>query len=153
MPLRLQNLGAGPLTLTALTTSTGMLRPGEPLPVVLAPYEVREVMVTLASEAPGLVRDTLTIRSDDPSAPIRREPVEVTFRGAFALVDNDGAGYAETGDWRTSFAQAYGASSRYAFVRGGAPEATFTLPIEESGVYEAAYICSLPVLMPTPPVC
>jgi hypothetical protein len=57
----------------------------------------------------------------------------------FRIVDNDDAGiYSETGTWNKSVAQAYGLSSRYAYLQTmpNGPTATFTFKINKSGKYD-----------------
>ncbi len=139
--VRLQNRGVEPLTVRELRTASGVLRPAEALPVQIGGMEARDVPLIRFASEPGAVRDTLVIVSDDPTAAERRVPVDATFLDAFVIVDNDdGAGYAEQGDWRTSNAQAHGASSRYAFVTVDRPVATFFLTAPEAGVYAVEYV-------------
>lgn len=135
-----RNLGIGPLTISDLSTATGVLVPTDLPPYVIdGPVEVALAM-RLYSDEIGTVRDTLLIYSDDPIAPVRHVPFKVTFRDWFVVADNDDAvGYGEAGTWHTSVTQAYGASSRYAFIPSS-DEASFTVTAEQGGVYDASFI-------------
>ncbi|WP_412068851.1 T9SS type A sorting domain-containing protein [Rubrivirga sp. IMCC43871] len=132
VPLR--NLGTEPLTVHAATTASGAVRAAEGGPFEIAPMGEMALPLVLSADAPGVVRDTLVVASDDPTAPERRVPVEVEFLDTFVLVDDADPGYAERGDWRTSSAEAYGPTSRFAFL-ASAPQATFAFTAPDAGVY------------------
>jgi len=86
----------------------------------------------------GSIRDTLIIQSNDPSQPLFRIPLNADVQNYFRIVDNeDFSNYTETGEWFTSVTQAYGSSSRYAFLQsGGGAKASFNYILNRSGLYD-----------------
>jgi hypothetical protein len=77
--------------------------------------------------------------SDDPINPIKKIPFIVNVENYFVIIDNDDIeNYSETGTWATSVAQAYGPSSRYAYIQStpNGPTAAFTFQLNRSGYYD-----------------
>lgn len=138
--LRLRNLGTEPLTVSGLRSTRGTVEADVALPFVLGGMEVSALPLRLVSDAYGLVRDTLVVESDDPADPARSVPVQTTFRGAFALVDDGDGGYEERGPWRTSVTQAHGSSSRYVGFPTAGADATFTLRAPRSGTHALSFV-------------
>lgn len=137
--VRLRNRGVEPLRVHGLTTASGAVRAAGG-PFVIAPMATLDVPLVLSAAAPGRVRDTLVVASDDPTAPERRLHVEFEFLDSFAVVDDGGSGYAEAGDWRTSSAQAYGRTSRFAYVGPAGPRVTFSLVAPAAGLYAVEFV-------------
>lgn len=71
-PLALQNVGAAPLTLTAITAPAGWSAHHDPLPVTLAPAESWPIQ--LVGAGPG----DLVVESDDPATPALSVPLAAT---------------------------------------------------------------------------
>ncbi|MCA9785745.1 MAG: choice-of-anchor D domain-containing protein, partial [Candidatus Cloacimonetes bacterium] len=76
LPVTVQNVGTGHLTLSALST-TGEGFSVEAAPIVIAPGFSRQVMVSFAPDQVGPVSGTLSIESDDEDTPL----VEVVLAG------------------------------------------------------------------------
>ncbi|MCB1047760.1 MAG: choice-of-anchor D domain-containing protein, partial [Calditrichaeota bacterium] len=76
LPVTVQNVGTGHLTLSALST-TGEGFSVEAAPIVIAPGFSRQVMVSFAPDQIGPVSGTLSIESDDEDTPL----VEVVLAG------------------------------------------------------------------------
>ena len=87
----------------------------------------------------GAIEDTLIIVSNDLSNPVYKIPLTALVKSYFINVDNDEEGiYSETGTWYTSVVQAYGNSSRYAYIQSTAngPAATFNFSLRKTGYYD-----------------
>ena len=86
----------------------------------------------------GFIEDTIIIQSDDPITPIYKIPFVVNVVNYFTIADNEDANnYEETGTWYNSVAQAFGNSSRYAYIQNtsNGPTATFTVKVIKNGIY------------------
>jgi hypothetical protein len=134
--LTIENSGIQPLTISAVSSVYGGSGVGQALPLVIpANGRVNLDIFVFPSEI-GAFSDTLRIVSDDPVKPELRLPVAADVQNFFRILDNeDSLNYAEHGTWYYSNAQAYGPSSRYAFLNNGA-YATFTVSLEISGTYD-----------------
>ena len=134
--LRVENHGVKELTITAIAANKIDLHPGAILPLVISGMKGSTIPLSFFATDTGTVRDTLVITSDDPKKPFYRIPVSITVQPYFAITDNeDSLSYVEKGTWAKSNAQAWGASSRYAFSGTGA-SASFTKTLKKSGRYE-----------------
>ena len=76
---------------------------------------------------------------------LRADAVKLSWMETLPLqrnvIDNDSAGYAESGTWATSSGQAYGPSSRYSLITTTPGQyASFATWIYQPGMYEVRYI-------------
>ncbi len=138
MELTLKNFGRQQLQVTAIRPGSSNLFVS-PRPLFsIAPMSEQKVAIFLFSEQMGLFEDTLHIESNDPKNPVISVPIFAQIQNYFEIIDNeDSCHYAEFGDWHYSNAQAYGATSRYAFLnRSPLAYARFFTQLKKSGIYE-----------------
>jgi len=134
--LTIENSGIQPLTISSILSVTGEAGVGQALPFVIPANGRADFDVYLFPSELGAFSDTLRIVSDDPVKPELRLPIAADVQNYFRIIDNeDSLSYAEYGTWHYSNAQAYGPSSRYAFLNNGA-YATFTVSLESGGMYD-----------------
>ena len=140
--LPLTNRGNEGLTVNNLSWNSEFVTFDTKLPFTIPAHSTELLTLTLNSLVPTLVSDTLHIESDDPLNPIISKNYQVEFRDYFRIVDNEDRGaYSEVGDWNYSSAEAYGQTSRYAFIQeSGNPSATFTTIAEKGGYYNISFI-------------
>ncbi|WP_020403472.1 T9SS type A sorting domain-containing protein [Gracilimonas tropica] len=140
--LPLTNRGNETLTVSNLSWNSDVISFDTALPFTIPAHSTKFLTLTLNSSVPTLVRDTLHIESNDPVNPVLSKNYEVEFRNYFRIVDNeDRDAYSEVGDWNYSSAEAYGQTSRYAFIQSaGDPSATFTTTAEKAGFYNISFI-------------
>ena len=136
------NRGNETLTVNDISWNSEFVNFDSPLPFTISAHTTKFLSLKLNSSIPTLVSDTLHIESDDPVNPVLSKHYEVEFRDYFRIVDNeDHEFYTENGDWNYSSAEAYGQTSRYAFVQGtGNPSATFSTTAEKAGYYNISFI-------------
>src|SRR5690606_41874428 len=74
--------------------------------------------------------------------PLYNIPLIANVENYFSIVDNEDIEfYSEIGTWHTSVAQAYGSSSRYAYLTpGGGAQASFYTSLKKSGYYDVNFI-------------
>ena len=110
--------------------------------VRIEPMSQTSIALEFSPQVLGALEDTLIIRSNDPIQPEKRVVIKAQGMNYFTIVDNENADhYAESGDWQTSNAQAFGISSRYAFLyRSPKPWAEFSAVLQKSGLYEISII-------------
>ncbi len=138
----LTNRGNETLTVTDISWNSEFLTIDAELPLSIPAHNTELLTLTLNSSIPTLVSDTLYIESDDPINPSIAKNYEIEFRNYFRIVDNeDKDAYSEVGEWNYSSAEAYGQTSRYAFVQGtGNPSASFKTTAEQEGYYNISFI-------------
>lgn len=136
------NRGTQPLEVQNITSSSGYITSSTTFPFTIPAHATKMVPLNFYSEKARFVEDSLLFISNDPIHPSIKKEFRVEFRNYFKVVDNDDkVGYEESGDWRTSSTQIYGASSRYAFFQGSNnPSVTFTTHVQKAGYYDVAYI-------------
>ena len=137
--IELSNIGIDDLTVSDVYSTNGNIVPITTLPVIIPGMDKIDLPLVLIPEQLGNVEDTIVIISDDPINPIKKIPFIVNVENYFVIVDNDDLGnYIETGTWATSVAQAYGPSSRYAYIQStpNGPTAAFTFKLIEVGYYD-----------------
>ncbi len=107
-------------------------------PIEMAGMSTISLPMQFYSSRAGAVADTFIIHSDDPVQPQFRIPISARVEPFFMVVDNeDSSNYREFGTWSRSNAQAYGPTSRYAWLTQiPHPWAAFTGQLPRSGVYE-----------------
>ena len=135
---KLQNLGKESLTIKKIDLPKATMFTDIQFPFAIPAMSDTAITLFLHSETMGNYLDSLTIESNDPQKPRITLPVNATVENYFAIVDNEDAGhYFEFGEWHTSNAQAYGPSSRYAWLnQKPLAYATFQIKLRKSGVYE-----------------
>jgi len=130
----ISNQGIEPLVIESFFLSSGMDSPHTGAIVIPAMATI-EVPLQFFFPEQGYILDTLLIESSDPIDPIVRVPMMGEVGPYFLILDNENMNqYLESGTWYTSNAQAYGSSSRYAWLNGGS-WATFFDKVPTSGEY------------------
>jgi hypothetical protein len=132
----LQNQGIEPVTISRISSRSGITSVEDPLPVMVPPMANRTVTLHLVPTNAGPVVDTLLITSNDARHLLTQTAISGIARDYFVIVDDrDSLAYHETGSWSFSVAQAYGSTSRYAYPAIGV-SATFTFRPKKDGLYE-----------------
>jgi len=137
--LELNNIGISNLSVTEVYSISGNIESGASLPIVIPGMGKDNLALLFIPDQLGVVEDTLVIISDDPVNPIKKIPFTINVENYFVIIDNDDTGnYSETGTWATSVAQAYGPSSRYAYIQStpNGPTAAFNFQLIKSGTYD-----------------
>ncbi len=140
--LTLSNQGLLPLTISGIAIPIPGLTTSQPFPFEIAGMSSQRLMFEFQSNQLGAIVDTLILYSNDPLEPEYRLAVTAEIKPYFVVIDNeDSTNYLEVGQWARSNAQAYGGSSRYAYLNQAPPFfATFTARLPYSGVYEISEI-------------
>lgn len=136
--IKVHNRGYMQLTISGTESVNGFCSSPEPFPIQIEPMSSRDVMFYFYAEETGLSNDTLVIQSNDPRRSTVRLPLNVFVQNYFQVVDNEESDhYYEFGTWHYSNAQAYGPSSRYAWLNSNPLAfARFEFNLKESGHYE-----------------
>ncbi|NOX87821.1 MAG: T9SS type A sorting domain-containing protein [Calditrichaeota bacterium] len=136
--LELTNLGSEELTVKTIKTQNNTAFARVDFPLVIPAMSKEVIPLYFYSEQLGEIQDTLVIRSDDPRKGEIRLPVVAFVQKYFEIIDNeDSLNYEESGTWYYSVAQAYGPTSRYAWLNSKpVPYARFFTKLKKSGVYE-----------------
>ncbi len=136
--LTLTNGGYKNLEITNITAGTPQIIVPTEFPIIIPPMSSIIVPIGLATENLGPFNDTLKIQSNDAGEPTLAIPVNATISTYFVIVDNeDFDNYYEFGTWRTSVAQAYGPSSRYAPLnQNPRAYARYTTQVKLDGIYD-----------------
>ena len=137
--IELGNIGIYDLTVNEVYSTRGNIDPLTSLPLMISGMDKCELLLLFIPDQIGVVEDTIVIISNDPINPIKKIPFTVNVENYFVIIDNEDLGsYCETGTWFTSVAQAYGLSSRYAYIQttSNGPTATFTFQLSKSGYYD-----------------
>ena len=133
--LNIQNLGLNDLTISAITASSPAIIIDAVFPLQISGMSFDTICIQVFTEELGLIVDTLVISSDDSHTPVYRLPLQAFVEPFFKIVDNeDDCCYSETGAWNYSVAQAWGGTSRYAYLGNGA-SARFTISLPYGGLY------------------
>jgi len=134
--LTIENHGIQPLTINSITSVSGSSGVDQALPVVIPAMGRMNFGVYVIPSNLGAFSDTLQIANDDPVKPEIKLPMAADVQNIFKIVDDlDSLNYSEHGSWFFSNAQAHGPTSRYAPLGNGA-YATFTIELENSGIYD-----------------
>jgi hypothetical protein len=139
--LQLTNSGIQDLTVSALS-APAFGGATASFPIVIPAMSSTVIPLWFYFSTPGTIVDTITITSDDPIHPELRVSVSADVQNYFVVLDNeDSLSYEETGSWHTSNAQAYGPSSRYAWLsEGAANQARFFTTLSKAGLYDVSEI-------------
>jgi hypothetical protein len=141
--MSLRNDGLLPCSILSAGTARGLVSVATSLPVIVQGMDSASIALNLVTAQLGAFIDTLLLTTDDPRHALLRIPVSGLVSPYFKIVDDeDSAGYTETGDWRTSVAQAYGTRSRYAYPAAGV-SATYAAQVRKGGRYDVQ------ILVPT----
>jgi len=140
--LRVTNSGIEDLTISSLSIPSPSGGTTAAFPFVVPAMSTRDIGLWFYFDTPGPFLDTLTLASNDPVHPILKVPVSADVQNYFVVLDNENPlVYEETGSWHTSVAQAYGPSSRYAWLsEGSANQARFHTTLPKAGLYEISEI-------------
>jgi hypothetical protein len=137
--LKIDNLGIGSLTISDLYSTNNIIKSTNSIPLIIGPMNSAELELLFIPNKLGLTEDTILIYSDDPINQIQKIPISVNVVNYFEITDNDFAQqYFEYGNWYKSVVQAYGNSSRYAYIQNtpNGPNAKFTTQIKKNGIYD-----------------
>jgi hypothetical protein len=145
--LQLSNIGLNALNISSVSSVEGNIDIGINLPLVIEGMSVYTLPLKFIPPAIGNIEDTLLIHSNDPSNPFYRIPLSAKVQNYFEIIDNEEfESYNETGEWFTSVTQAYGNSSRYAFISSsGGASAAFNFNLKKSGYYDIFEIVPITV--------
>lgn len=140
--LRLRNAGVEQLTITGISLPGGVTLVNGNQSFVIPSMGERTIEFSFSFAQPGGYSDSVFIFSNDQYSSIRVVPVNAVVKNYFRIVDNeDNGSYFESGNWATSVAQAWGPTSRFAFLDGSPrAKASFAANLEKSGEYEVMYI-------------
>ncbi|NQV51378.1 MAG: T9SS type A sorting domain-containing protein [Candidatus Marinimicrobia bacterium] len=134
--LQISNRGLEALTIQDILSANGFINTEIQGPFQIQSMEKLDLMLNLHPDQLGLLIDTLIIQSNDSMHPELQVVVTASVQYPFYVIDNeDSVSYSESGNWFTSVAQAFGESSRYAWLNEGA-SASFALHPETSGIYD-----------------
>lgn len=136
--LRLQNRGVEELTVTGYGSPHGVLSCPVSFPLRVPAMGGVNLPVHAFWLQSGAWTDSLILFSNDPRRARLSVPVTARVANYFLIVDNeDSLGYVEFGQWHYSVAQAYGPTSRYAWLNQ-TPRAwaAFAATLEVSGIYD-----------------
>jgi len=138
--LKISNLGTTVLTIQNFESLMGHLNFDIALPLRIPSMSDLDIPLTLHPLDLGPLEDILRITSDDPMHADMEIVITANVQYPFYVVDNETLdAYSETGEWFTSVAEAWGLSSRYAWLNSGA-SASFLLEPEDASHYEVFYI-------------
>ncbi len=136
------NNGIENLTITRISSKNNFLFSSVKLPVVLAKFQKITIPVNFVSPEIGSKTDTLFLHSDDSFNPVVAVSFNAEATNYFRIIDDsETISYTEFGVWSKSVAQAYGTSSRIAYLNQS-PRAyvQYTLSVREKGFYNFSYI-------------
>jgi hypothetical protein len=135
--LILRNEGIKDLRINDIDSRSGNISINSSFPLVINPLSRITIPLVFHPFKIARYSDTLFIHSNDSLKNIYPVPFVVDVESYFKLVDNeDLSNYFESGVWQTSVAQAYGASSRYAYLGQSPPAyAAFSATLKRSGMY------------------
>jgi hypothetical protein len=137
LDLRLKNLGYSELTVHDITSLPDHITIGATFPVVIPGMGSVTIPVIFQPVEIGPLSDEIYVHSDDPIEPMTGVMITADVQPYFVVVDNeDSLDYLEEGTWYTSVAQAYGPSSRYAYLdQIPSAKARFQTILSQEGIY------------------
>ena len=137
--IEITNTGISDLTISNIYSGNGLIEIVSELPIQIGGMQKTNLSMIFIPDEIGSVEDTIIIISNDPVNPICKIPFTVMVENYYKIVDNnDPQLYSETGAWFTSVVQAYGSSSRYAYIQSSlnGPTATFSFTLNKNGIYD-----------------
>jgi len=135
---QINNIGINTLSISSVQSSGGNIKTILNYPIQVDGMGKTVLPLIFIPDHIGFIEDTIIIQSDDPITPIYKIPFVVNVVNYFTIADNEDANnYEETGTWYNSVAQAFGNSSRYAYIQNtsNGPTATFTVKVIKNGIY------------------
>lgn len=136
---RISNAGINTLSISNVFSNDGNISGTGVFPIMVEGMSSIDIPLMFIPDQLGFMEDTLIIQSDDPVYPLWKIPFTAEVLNYFRIVDNDDSCcYQETGNWQQSVAQAYGNSSRFAYIQTtpNGPTATFTTTVSKNGYYD-----------------
>lgn len=137
--IKVTNTGNSELVIDNVISTSGIVKAISKLPIVIPAFKKLDISLVLKPNSMGTFLDTVSIISNDPINPVYKIPITAKVQNYFRVVDNDDTEiYSETGAWYKSVAQAYGSSSRYAYIQTtpNGPTASFTFEVSKTGTYD-----------------
>ncbi len=139
--ITVRNGGYEELTVNSISSEKVELLNQTEFPLHVAPLSEMPLTVRIVFPSAGSLDDTLLINSDDPLHPIFRLPLNAVVKEWVNVVDNSDDNYSETGTWSTSVTQAWGNSSRFAYLKQNPPAtAKYSFIVPDPGFYDAYFI-------------
>lgn len=136
------NKGSENLIIHNIISKQNYVTTQDPFPIVIPKLKNLKIKFSFFSADSGTVKDTLLIFSED-TLTANKIIVNATMRNFFKIIDNeDSLNYKETsGQWNYSVAQAFGNTSRYAYLNQS-PKASayFTGKVPENNFYNISFI-------------
>ena len=135
----ISNLGIGELNILNISSLNGKIKFANSYPTVIGGMQTKTFDFYFIPEQIGTFTDSLFINSDDPINGTIVLPVQANIENYNLIVDNESLeNYSEIGTWFTSNTQAYGNTSRYAYIQNSAngPSAIFKYKLNRSGIYK-----------------
>lgn len=140
--LGFSNNGTETLTITNITSKNNLVFTKSSFPIAISKFGRIVLPIYFCSSDLGKKADTLFIHSDDSFNPVVLVSFVAEVTNYFRVVDNEEtAGYKEFGVWTKSVAQAFGSSSRFAYLNQ-TPKAyaVFTTSVADKGFYDVSFI-------------
>ena len=131
-----ENTGRDTIRIDGTQSQKGYIKNITPLPVILKTGEKKTFSFLFFSSTLGAVSDTVIL--NEGNSDLLKLTFNADVKKYFKIVDNeDSSFYVERGTWAKSNAQAYGISSRYAFVTASNPaNASFYCKVRDAGYYD-----------------
>lgn len=137
--IKIQNLGISSLNISDIKSKYGNVYTENSFPISILQMSEADLNLVFIPKETGVVEDTIIIKSDDPINADQKIAFAVNVVNYFKVTDNDlFEEYFESGSWFTSVVQAFGNSSRYAYIQNtsNGPFATFTTRVKYDGIYD-----------------
>ncbi|RKY45539.1 MAG: hypothetical protein DRP88_07300 [Candidatus Neomarinimicrobiota bacterium] len=136
--LLLENRGIQPLKILNITSANGYASCDNFTPFSIPALGDTTLKIGFSAQKVGVYHDTLIVESDAPNCIKFYIPVSATVELYSVVIDNeDSQNYSEIGEWRYSVAQAYGPTSRYAWLnQKPLAQACFRSKLKKEGIYE-----------------
>lgn len=141
LPLELFNNGMEKLTVTEIRSKNGFINSLKIFPLEINAFEKVKLPYKFYASELGNKTDTLIIKSDDPFNPEIKIAVTAAVTNYFSITDNETVGYSESSGWSASVAQAYGGTSRFAYLnQTPRAYAVFSATVRDEGQYNISFI-------------
>ncbi|KAA3610414.1 MAG: T9SS C-terminal target domain-containing protein [Calditrichaeota bacterium] len=132
------NYGISDLSVSSISSLSNLFKTDISFPLIVSPMSSQSIDLSFFPEETGKQIDTLVINSDDPKNPILKVMIAAEVVEYFFTIDNEDSDYYEEfGEWKTSVANIYGPTSRYAYLNANPlASARFYTTLKKSGLYE-----------------
>ena len=136
--LKISNTGIHDLQISTLHSLKQLVSVKHTIPFSIPPMASVIVPLSFVSIETGIQKDTLEIHSNDPADPLIKLLVSADVMKYFHTIDNeDSDQYEEFGNWKTSVANIYGPTSRYAGLNNNPlASARFYTTLSKNGTYD-----------------